>query len=87
MITISTPAPAMTPEATLPFDRCPRVRLTLIVPGRNAQYIDRFAPAGPDMGFAATIHIPPATQPGTATITDDRSDPGPATFTFKIDGS
>ena len=46
------------------------VHLTLVLPDGQRESLGVFSPAGPDMGFTTTLHVPEATSPGTAKVLD-----------------
>ena len=58
------------------------VHLTLTLPGGAVQELGVFNPSGGDMGFSTRVHVPEATQAGTATVRDDQQ--YPATYRFKV---
>lgn len=70
--------------ANQPLKPLPPVRLTLTLPGGEVQRLGRYRPGGQDLGFTVSVRIPTDARAGTATITDDRTDP--ATYSFRISG-
>jgi hypothetical protein len=65
-----------------PLTPLPPVHLTVTLPGGDLQELGEFNPSGKDMGFSAQVHVPVATQAGTATVRDDQQ--YPATYRFKV---
>ncbi len=60
------------------------VRLTLTLPDGSVVELGEFEPHGRDLGFSATVSVPAGTPPGTAIVSDDRTDP--ATFELLVNG-
>lgn len=57
------------------------VRLTLTLPGGRVRHLGTVTPAGPDRGFAVSVHVPRSAGSGTATISDDGAHPSTYSFT------
>jgi len=67
-----------------PLEPLPAVRLVVQLPGGAVQHLGPFTPQGQDLGFTATVPVPPDAPPGTATVRDGRETP--ATFEVVIGG-
>jgi hypothetical protein len=65
----------------------PDVRLTVTFPGGDVVRLGPFTPGGRDMGFAATVEVPADAEAGQVVVADDRADPGPFVYRFRIGGS
>jgi hypothetical protein len=67
-----------------PLQPLPAVNLTLTLPSGDTKPLGKYSPAGPDMGFTASVHIPATAPAGIATVSDNRTETRPATFPFRI---
>jgi hypothetical protein len=65
-----------------PLRSLPPVHLTLTLPSGDVQELGEFNPSGKDMGFSTQVHVPGATQSGTAMVRNDQHHP--EIYKFKV---
>lgn len=70
-------------HATAEVGPLPSVSLTLRLPDGSTRDLGPQTPAGDDLGFRVTVHVPPSARAGPATVSDDRTPPAIYHFTVE----
>ena len=69
-------------HATAVVGPLPPVRLTLHLPDGSTRDLGPRTPAGHDLGFSVTVHVPASAKTGPASVSDDRTPA--ATYRFVV---
>jgi len=72
-----------TNHATAVVGPLPTVRLMLRLPDGSTRDLGPRTPAGNDLGFSVTVHVPASAKTGPASVSDDRTPPAIHHFTVQ----